>query len=220
MTTNHEHDDAWRPELLAGYADGELSPSDRAIVEAHLAAHPHAQAQLKVQKHFSPQNTALWHRGAPSPVSESEWSRVFNRIYQRIQPADKPSYRVPVRNNWKRMLVGMSALAAALLLAVALNYQPVDSSKTNPYVASNTIDAWPVALADDVDIISLQGDETMIVIGLPPLAGPLEMTTYGDVVLESIISDADGQPTKINIAGTDPHKPMWVDPTEKTHPVP
>src|SRR5262245_54407800 len=73
------------PELLAAYADGELDAAARAQVEAWLAAHPEARAELEAQRRLSRRNQKLWHASAGPSPSEASWARVLNRVQSALR---------------------------------------------------------------------------------------------------------------------------------------
>lgn len=217
MNTNHDH--AFRPELLAGYADGELNAADCSAVDAWLSAHPETRTELDAQLLFARKNTAFWQKAGATQPNDVQWNGVFGKICNATQP-NRPAYHVPVASNWRRWAIGISAIAVATLFALNLNIEPRRDPVAGPPSAPSEDVALAIASADDVDIISIQGDGSMVVIGEPPLGGSLEMTTLGDVIIEAIFSDADGQRTKLTISPTDPKKPFFINPNDKTHPVP
>src|SRR4051794_27452677 len=85
------------PELLAAYADGELDAAGRARVEAWLAEHPQARAELETQRRLSGRNRKLWHASAGPAPSEASWSRLFHRVHGAVhdpaRPAEPPARR-------------------------------------------------------------------------------------------------------------------------------
>jgi len=213
MNSNH---DAYQPGLLAGYADGELDATNRAIVEAWLNDHPEDRAELEAQQLFVRKNSTFWQRASLPQVNEIQWNELFGKICAAVQPT-RPAYREPVAPAWRRWAVGIAAIAVAGLIAVNLNLGRRPANDND--LSFPTGEAFAVASADDVDIISIQGEDIIIIVGRPPLAGPLEMIPIGEVVLESIFSDADGHLKKVDINPADPRKPIFIDPN-KTQPVP
>src|SRR5437764_4714017 len=82
------------PELLAAYADGELDAAGRARVEAWLADHPEARAELEAQRKLSRRNQRLWQASAGPSPGEVGWSRLFARVHQALSapaPAARPT---------------------------------------------------------------------------------------------------------------------------------
>ena len=67
------------PELLAAYADGELDAAGRAHVEAWLAEHPEAHAELETQRNLSRKHGRLWQTSASASPGEKSWSRLLVR---------------------------------------------------------------------------------------------------------------------------------------------
>jgi len=224
MTQRPEHSEPWRPELLAGYADGELSPADRAAVEAWLAAHPDDRSEVEAQRSLARQNVVFWKRVAVPQPGEAAWSDALGRVRDRLRPASPAIiYREPVgvrRNGrWMNWAAGL-ATAAALAFASWSLLVPPGGGPRNGELARTATDAFAVAGADEVDIESLQGDSALVVVGRPPLGGPVELVTVGDVVFEAIASDTDLQPSKPTGERTDPKRTLLLPPIDKGTPVP
>src|SRR5262249_58779212 len=78
------------PELLAAYADGELDAAGRARVEAWLAEHPEARAELENQRKLSRSNSKLWHASGPQSPGERSWSRLFRRVHMALKSRPAP----------------------------------------------------------------------------------------------------------------------------------
>ena len=70
-----ESNDDFNPDLLAGYADGELDAATRGRVEVHLAEHPELRSELDAQRALG-RKSAFWSRLAPPSPSDSAWGRV------------------------------------------------------------------------------------------------------------------------------------------------
>jgi len=221
MTPNHE---PWRPELLAGYVDGELGPAERASVEAWLAAHPEGRAELNAQRELSRHNVVFWKKLALPAPGEAAWARIGVRLHDAVQPPypavyyRDPEPMRPKRAAWQRWAMGLAATAALVLAAWSLTLAP--GLGTNDTTVSQADDSYPVAKADDVDVITLQGDDNLLVVGQPPLTGAIDIITVGDVVFEAIRSDTDPAWYKPNGVTTDPKKPFVLPPVEKGTPVP
>jgi hypothetical protein len=98
------------------------------------------------------------------------------------------------------MAVGLGA-AAALFLGLTLNLLPEEP--------------FPVASAEDVDIISVEAaDAGTLVIGEPPLKEPLVWASAGDVTLERVEPDWDGMVPEVRMPSEGPDPPMIVAPLE------
>jgi len=92
-------------ELLASYVDGSLDASERAVVDAHLAACPRCREEVEVARRAVAALAAL--REEPVPLG------VTAPVLARAERAAEPRWRSP------RWAVGLAA-AAALVLAGAL----------------------------------------------------------------------------------------------------
>jgi hypothetical protein len=122
--------------------------------------------------------------------------------------------RLPV---WRRATAGVAVMAAMLLLAVGVVTQKPD------IVFPTSSDSFAVATADDVEIVSVQGDDSMLVVGVPPVHGPIEFATVGDVVGLAIDNGATIDPKDPkSIDPLDPKKGSWILPgsDNKTLPTP
>lgn len=221
MSTQNE---TWRPELLAGYVDGELSARERLAVESYLAAHPEAREEMTSQKEFA-RSSPLWQKVTAKQPSEVAWDRIALNIHAALQPQTEPApnYRSiedePRMPIWRRITAGGAVVAALLLLSfgIALNKPSIVSPVT-------TGDSFAVATSEDVNIISVQGDDSMLVVGQLPVSGPIEFVTVGDVVELAI----DNSPTDIKVIDPklvdpkDPKKGIWIIPggDNKTMPTP
>jgi hypothetical protein len=219
MNPNHKN---WPTETLAAHADGELNAHDRAEVDAWLLTHPEARQELAAQKLLARKNQAFWNKVAAPQPSEAQWDSVFGNICAAVQTA-QPNYRTKKATPWRNWALAGTGLAAAALLAVNFmgNSRPSPQSGGNNDAVLIAEEPWAVAATDDVNIISIQGDDGwIVVIGVPPLPGVMEMTTVGDVKLEAIVSDADGQPVKPGALPGDLKKGIYINPADKTTPVP
>lgn len=224
MTQRPDNSESGRPELLAGYVDGELGPADRATIEAWLAEHPAGRAELEAQRALSRQNVVLWKRVAVPQPSESAWNKTLGRVCDGIRPSTPAvRYHEPESarrrpGTWKHWAVG---LATAVALAFVSWSWLVPGGVPRPGDSNLAMaDVFAVASNDDVDIESLQGDIGLLVVGRPVLGGPIELATVGDIVFEAIASDTDLQPSKPTGVPTDPKKTLLLPPIDKSTPVP
>src|SRR5438105_3603459 len=154
------------PELLAAYADGELDAAGRARVEAWLAEHPEAKADLDAQRALSRKNARFWQASAPPAPGEKSWSRLLARVHYAIyhRPAS-PAVR-PARVVTFRRAAALAGLAAAVWVALGL-FRPGDRVVVRPTPADDE-PAWVVAAATDVDIESIQeADTDLLLVGRP-----------------------------------------------------
>ena len=108
------------PDALAAYADGELDPAARAVVECWLAKHPEMLCSLHAQRHLSPDNWPLWQQVEPPLPSESAWNSVREAVHRGIESPPMPA--TPRRHNWwvrkgSYFAGGIAAAIALVLLA-------------------------------------------------------------------------------------------------------
>jgi hypothetical protein len=154
-------DPAPPPGWLAAYADGELAPPDAARVEAWLDEHPEAAAEVEAMYRLA----RAWEETAAPEPSPDAWERARDRI--------EATTAAPPRRPFARAL---PAAAAAALLAILVG------RGLRPGVPDVPDESLPVAGGGDVTILSMDGtDAGALVIGQPPVAGPLDLASGGDV---------------------------------------
>ncbi len=200
------------PDLLAAYADGELDAAGRARVEAWLAAHPAARADLAAQRRLSRRNRKFWRFAAAPPPSEGSWAKVFGRVQDALDAPVRPAPPVPSappRRRLARYAAAMLATAAAALVALRLGGPRPDGAVAVAPEPPPAHDALVLATDADVDIISIDDrDAGQIVVGRPPLAHTdvVVLAGIGEVDLKGIQKDADGMVPKapMNDAGNAP----------------
>jgi len=207
-------------ELLAGYADGEISAFDRAVVEGWLRDHPELRAEVEAQRALGRKNALFCQQASVGLPSESAWQRTLIKVRSALEPARPLGYdtsAVMPRGQKARWQIPAAAAftAAGLLLAIAFG----PSNPSND-VASNGGQPFAVATAEEVEVVALQGDASLLVVGRPLLGDQLEMVTVGDVALDAIVGDADVTGPKTPQNPADLKKPVFIAPTEKTQPVP
>lgn len=165
---NDHSDEAPRREELAAYFDGELSGRRRQLLEAWLADHPEAQADLEEWR----QLRRDWQTTRATEPSASTWAGVQERIVVAAVP--------PRARRWRMVLTAAAGLAAAFLLAWFL-HRP--TSNDEPLV---------VASAGDIEIISMEAaDASALVVG-HPMSEPLVLADSADINVENIEPDGDG----------------------------
>lgn len=201
------HDESKDLIRLAGYVDRELTPGERSDVEAELERDATAQLELAAQRELCRQGT-LWSRLTPPEPSDAAWARTLDRIHAALAPQTAPAnYNTPKSHRWR----WVAALSTAALVFCAVHWLPFSPNHGD---AATLAGAFPVATAEDIEIVSIQGDDGVIVVGVPPLAGALDLATVGNTVLDVVVSDSgDGkadpsQPSKSN-------EPILVKPTDK-----
>ncbi|MBX7106297.1 MAG: hypothetical protein K1X57_19625 [Gemmataceae bacterium] len=210
MKSNDGHDKFVR---LAGYVDGELNAADRSAAESELTASPEARAALDIQVEMT-RTSPLWAKaGIPEP-SDAAWARTLNNIHAALEPAT-PAVNYRTQRSAGRW-IGVAVAAAAVVFAALIFFPVGNEGDGRPLVA----DALTLVGADEVAIVSVQGDDAQaIVVGRPPLAGPLDLATVGDTVLDVIVIEGSDAPLKPVVPGKDPTKPIIVNPADKTTPV-
>ena len=73
------------PELLAGYADGELNAADADRVQRWLAMDLDAAADLETQQNLGPSAFGLWQTTEPADPGSLAWNRLHDGIRIGIQ---------------------------------------------------------------------------------------------------------------------------------------
>ena len=196
------HDrDCLPPELLAAYADGELPPAEVRRVEAWLARHPEAQADVEAQRRLA---RLLDETTAPLPADE-QWADVLARVESELA--------LP-RARSRRLLIALAAIAAAavVLLALALRHPPAGSRTPNDGPAE---EPWPVASADDVQILSMDGrDRGTLVVGEPPVNESLELMAEDEIVVSDVQPDRHGRRPQLYVS-EDSRIPMMIMPPSR-----
>jgi anti-sigma-K factor RskA len=178
MSARGNDENGPRPEELAAYVDGELSPADRAEVEAWLADHPEAATEVEALRGLS----QLWQTAAPPEPTEAQWAGVFSHIKAALPAAVAPSLR------WRRGLAwGLAALAtaAAVLLAVFLT-RPTEVGPPPP-------EPFPVVTPDEFEINQINAEDAgALLVGDIPVREQLALLGPGEVTVESVKSDVEG----------------------------
>jgi hypothetical protein len=198
MNSHDPFRDAPLPELLAAFADGELSPADRGRVEEWLAANPRFASDLETQKRFGRRLFA--HCDEPSAAT---WKQMQLRIQVAVAtPLPTPAARVSRR----RLLAAIAAVAACVALAVTFYPRQQDSKGVGI-----PVDELVVATADDVEILRIQEiDVGLLVVGESPLRKGLVLATLDDVEGLTVLRDTDGMMPMVAMSG--PNAPMIVAP--------
>jgi anti-sigma factor RsiW len=166
-------------EELTAYVDEQLDPALRQEVETWLRDHPEAAAEIDGQRKLA----RWWQATAPAEPDDSTWRAVLAHA----EAATFGSQRSAVP---RRRLIGRgvaAGLAAALLLVFFGLHR--DRSTMDPGAA----EPLAVVSPEDVEIVSLHAaDRATLVIGVPPVNGPLVLVSAGDVEFERVEPDADG----------------------------
>lgn len=180
------------PELVAAYFDGEFEGRDdtdalRRQVEAWLENCPEAQAQIADYR----QLRQIWLATGPAEPYPS-WPRVLQGVRQGL--TRDPRRTAPRRSVWTRRLVA-GAIAASLALAWLgwprqvpprpgpdrSGFRAVQDEEDLPYL---------VARADEIVILGMEGGDTdALVVGEPPVRGPLELATQEEIRVTNMQPD-------------------------------
>lgn len=132
-------------ELLAGYADDELSPEDRLRVEAHVSECPTCRAELRGQTVI---RARLMKESGSLAASE-----LAERVLARIADATPAEADRPVPPSRRQMLVtwgGWAAAAAMGGLAAWLSRKPAGMSMTMAAAGKVTLDQVPGPVSADI----------------------------------------------------------------------
>ena len=170
------------PEHLAAYVDGQLDPALRKEVETWLRDHPEVAAEIEEHRQLA----RLWQATTPVEPEGANWATVLARL-------DSAFFRYRLARVRRRRLLRRGAaagLAAALLL---LLWWP-------PAAVEPAVEPLAVVSPDDVDIVSLRAaDRVTLVVGVPPVTGPLVLASPGDIQLEGVEPYADGMVPDIHM---------------------
>lgn len=197
------------PQQLAAYVDGELGPADRAVVDAWLRDHPDTRAEIDGQRRLQ----RLWQAGAPPDPGAAAWADILGRVEAaagRPAAARQPGDRLV---GTVRLAAGLASVAAVLLVALALG------GVFTPRPPPPQVTPLPVASTGDVEILSMDGgDLGALVVGEPPVKGPLTLASADEVTVDNSGHDVQiVRPTpEHHPPGPQPHdhRPMLIMPTD------
>jgi anti-sigma factor RsiW len=179
------------PEWLAAYVDGELDAAARKQVEAWLADHPEALAEIQDQESLSPANVEYWSAVAPPLPSAQEWDDTLSRVAA-ATTGISPVVVKRVRSR-RAAVAALVGLAAAVLAALVVfdrrpsRNQPVPATVAQESPAGPEQDqddpVYQVASVDDVELIQLpEAAAALVVVGRHPMADvPLLLASAADV---------------------------------------
>lgn len=201
MTMPGDH--SWNPDpqLLAAYFDGEMEGRNelaelRCRIETWLEHHPDALATGEEIRRLR----QAWLDTTPAEPNAATWNDTLTRIEAaRLRPIRPPVARRP----W----LMASACAVALVVATsaligglryysspAIEHHPVAEAPRDPLAPvdeANNGEVLPVALAHEVVIFHVDGEDTAaLVVGQLPLQGLLELADPGEIRVFSIQPDA------------------------------
>jgi hypothetical protein len=175
------------PEQLAAFADGELDPGARDRVEAWLADHPEAGAEVESLRRLLDLFRAA---AAPEPAPEA-WASAQARLEAGLPAGSPPRPRRGRRP--RRWAAGLCAAAAVLgLLLLARPWWP----RAGPHDAvpgpEEEREPFPVATAQEVNIISMDVNDADALAVHPPVLGPVEFAAPADITVVHVEPLADG----------------------------
>jgi hypothetical protein len=187
--------DNWQPgaELLAAYCDGELAgrPDLDALsrrVEDWLRRNPDARAAVTAHRRLD----RLWEQTAPPEPGPDAWQHLEARLEHAA--LSRPSRALFRRFALGSRAAGILAVAASvcLLIWIGLNHRGTpEVAQPKPVPPAATVEVFPVATADEIAILHVEGADTpTLVVGAPPVQGALELAGPGEVVLSSVQPDA------------------------------
>jgi hypothetical protein len=194
------------PQQLAAYVDGELGPADRAVVEAWLRDHPDGRADIEGQREL----LRLWQGTAAPDPGEEAWATVLVGAEAGALAGAGPSGAGGGRLRLAlRLATALTSAAAVLLLALGLMrlWTPHSHDRVAPL---------PVASTGDVEILSMEGgDVASLVVGEPPVRGPLNLASAEDVTVDNSGHDVQivsQSPPRDHATGGHSHKQPVVNP--------
>ncbi len=190
-----DHDDL-PMELLAGLADGELSPRDRARVETWLAEHPEAREVLDEQESLGRGNTELWRLVQPPVPGPAEWGMVRSGLHAQLaRPA------MPNRGWTKRFAAAILAVAACLTIGFVISDRPEPTlvavtelpALCPPFDPDD--EPFAIARADEVRYLSLpESAAPLIRVGRHPMDDAMfVLARVDEVEFHGLGSDPEGR---------------------------
>jgi hypothetical protein len=199
MSERHSDERAPRPEWLAAHLDGELGEAERARVEAWLADHPEAAAEVEAHRRLA----RLYQEAEPPAPADAAWDAVLARV--------EAGLRVPPPRRWHKVagVAGIIGLVAAAAAAVALVLTFGGGATPTPPPE----EPWPVLSADEVRIESMHdADRGALVVGEPPVSGPLELLAADEVKVSHLDRDDQGRMPQLAYTDDTLSVPMIVMP--------
>jgi anti-sigma factor RsiW len=193
------------PQQLAAYVDGELGPADRATVDTWLGGHPDARADVDAQRRLLRQ----WQAAVPPGPDQAAWAGILARVEAGVAEARLHGASSRRLAGVVRFVAALGAVAAVLVLALGLAQR--FAPQTPP------VTPLPVATAEDVEVLSIEGaDVAALVVGTPPVQGPLTLASADDVTVDKTGSDVEvAKPAEVAHGhAPPPPAPMIMFPTD------
>jgi anti-sigma factor RsiW len=164
---NQSPDGPSREELMA-FADGELGPARRDEVAAWLEHHPEDRAEVEEHHRLD----GLWKRLAPPEPSPVAWASVLARIENARPFRPRVSDRRARLRPWA--FAGLAAAAVAAVMVGRSLWTTGTADDEEPF---------PVALASEVVIVSMDAHDADSLVGHPPVMANMEFAGPSDVQL-------------------------------------
>lgn len=183
-------------ERLAAYYEGTLDAAQRQIVEDWLVEHPEVAAEFIALQ----QMQHLFQSAAAPELSESAWAAVRERVDQELcRPRSTARSR--------RWLGWSAAAVAGIALGLMVRSRPV------PVAPQEVAEVFPVAVAEDVEITSVDAaGARALLVGTPPVREPIVLMVAGDASLKRVAIERDGQFPEVRMAPGEQTAPMIVAP--------
>jgi hypothetical protein len=169
------------PQHYAALLDGELAPPAAAAVEAWLAAHPDAAAEVEGQRRVM----RLVQDHPPPDPAPGAWDATLARVHDSLRPAARSRGR---RGYW--FGAGAAAAAAAALLLVRLSWPAPGTSPVTPPPPEPAVEVFPIATDDDIHIIRMEfvgldaeAEARRVLAGRPPVPGALNLAGQEEVTV-------------------------------------
>jgi len=189
---SHEGDRCWspRPEELAAYADGELDHCETGAalkqrIEKWLAVHPEETAEIESIGRLA----FLFKWSAAAEPGEPAWSQLSSRINKDLLEGSSQKPRRKTRKVFWAALLAVAA--AAVLLALNFNLGPQPTHKRTLLKHEQVaVEPFPVATADEVEVLRVDGDDTnALVVGQLPVSGLLLLVFPQEVEILQVDGD-------------------------------
>jgi anti-sigma factor RsiW len=170
------------PEQLAAYVDGELDPAQGMDLEIWLRNHLEAAAQIEQHRDLA----RVWQETAAIEPAAEKWAAVLERIECGLSRS-----RALAIARRRLVRAGVAVAVAATVLLVLVWHPRATPLKVEPLT---------VVSPDEVEIVSLRAaDRRTLIVGVPPVTGPLVFASPRDVELERVEPDGDGMMPDIHM---------------------
>ncbi|VTS01438.1 unnamed protein product [Tuwongella immobilis] len=210
------------PQLLAGYADGELPPDLADRIDAWLREHPEELELLETQMRLASSQCDLWQQTTPIDPTESQWRTVQESIRESLSPT-VPKSAEPTRatSGLLRAITWAIIPSCALALLIAIGplqpkpapvFEPISERESNDFFEIPTLAAMPIALHDDIEITCLhESDCEGLLVGDSPHRETFDWATSEDL---SIARDHSStvRDSSFLVAAPEANRPMILIP--------